>query len=151
MITPVENWFIKNLGSSRAIALTHIFLEDTFRSRATQSVESGNDYTALALTTPTRLANVIEHVAVPFKVNYSEQFVEHYTGENELERQTTKALSEWGEAAELTISQALHKSALINGENLKQYAMATLRKALCHLQRLSEWTPNLGEAIVRTA
>jgi len=45
------------------------------------------------------------------------------------------------------------KSLLINGENLKTAVkrfMATLRKALSHLQRLSEETPIFGEATVRT-
>lgn len=125
-ITPVENWFVKNLGKSKAIALTHIFQEDTYRSRTTQSVEAGNDYTALALTTPTRLANVIEHVALPFKVNYSEQFVEHYTGTNELERQTTKALSEWGEAAEFDIV----RSTLVSGASGTTPKMAGILQAI---------------------
>ena len=46
------------------------------------------------------------------------------------------------------------KSSLINGENLKttfQWFMATLNKAYGQLQRLSERTLNLSEAIVRTA
>lgn len=46
------------------------------------------------------------------------------------------------------------KSSLINGENLKtafQRFTATLSKAISQLQRLSERTLNLSEAIVRTA
>jgi len=35
---------------------------------------------------------------------------------------------------------AVKKSSLINGENLKRKAMATLRKAMSHLQRLNEMT-----------
>jgi hypothetical protein len=46
---------------------------------------------------------------------------------------------------------ALYKSTLINGESLKRKAMATLRKAISHLQRLNERTPFLGEATVRSA
>jgi len=45
----------------------------------------------------------------------------------------------------------LYKFSLINGEHLRQYAMATLKKAICHLQRLSERTLLWdSEAIVRT-
>lgn len=111
ILTPKENWFVTNLAKSRSIALTHTFQVDTLRAAATQAVESGADYTALAISTPTRLNNVIEHVAVPFKVNKAEQAVEHYSGTNELERQTMKAMSDWGNAAEFD----LVRSTLVSG------------------------------------
>ena len=110
-ITATENYFVKSLGRSKAINEIHSWLEDTYRTAATQSDTQGDDYTALAIAVPSRLTNLSEHITIPFKVGYQQQWVEHYTGQNELERQTTKALSEWGDAAEFDIV----RSTLVSG------------------------------------
>lgn len=54
----------------------------------------------------------------------------------------------WGGTFNKINAMVLYKFSLINGEHLKQKAMATLKKAMCHLQRLSERTPFYGEATV---
>lgn len=54
----------------------------------------------------------------------------------------------WGGTFNKINAMVLYKFSLINGEHLKQKAMATLKKAICHLQRLSERTPFYGEATV---
>ena len=110
-LTEKEMWFLNNLPKSKAIAATHSTLVDTYRAAGSQAVEETGDSTALALTTPTRISNVVEHIAIPFKVGKFTQEVERYTGENELVRETTKAVIEWGRAAEYDIL----RSTLVSG------------------------------------
>src|SRR3990167_7709400 len=88
ILTARENWFINNLGKSVAINVVHITLTDALVATGTQAVGEGADYTALARTTTSRITNIVEKVAVPFKVDRTQQLVQHYYGENELARQT---------------------------------------------------------------
>ena len=88
-----------------------MYLTDTLQTAASQAVAEGADYTALSLSTPSRLTNLVQHVAVPFKVTRTQQAVEHYHQKNELERQTEKALMDWGNAAEFD----LVRSTLVSG------------------------------------
>lgn len=111
ILTATENSILNKLGKTKAIDMVHITLTDTLRTTATRAVGEGADYTALALTTPTRVQNVVEHVAVPFKVSRAQQKIEHYHGDNELARQTKKALLEWHNAAEFD----LVRSTLVSG------------------------------------
>lgn len=110
-LTATENWFLTNLGKTTAINTVHSTLVDTLRTPASAAVGEAEDYTALARTTPTRLTNIVEHIAIPFKVSRTAQAVERYTGENELTRQTTKALKDWSNAAEFD----LLRSTLVSG------------------------------------
>ena len=52
------------------------------------------------------MTNIIENVAIPFRVSRTQQAIQHYQGENELSRQTTKALKEWGNDAEFDLVRA---------------------------------------------
>lgn len=109
ILTAKENYLLNTLGKTTAIALTHQTQTDTLRTTASAAVAEESDFALLSRTTPTLLSNIVEIIAVPFAVSRTQQQVQHYSGENELTRQTTKALVEWANAAELTISQALHK------------------------------------------
>ena len=111
ILTARETYFLNNLGKTVAINVVHSFLTDTLLAAASQAVEEGADYTALALTTTTRNSNIVEKIATPFKVDRTEQFVQHYYGENELARQTTKKLADWGNSAEFD----LVRSTLVSG------------------------------------
>lgn len=111
ILTATETQIFNTLGKTKAIAMTHSNLVDTLQTPASNAVAEGADYSNLLLTTPTRLSNVIEHVAIPFKVTRAQQRVEKYSGENELTRQTTKALKDWGNAAEYD----LVRSTLVSG------------------------------------
>lgn len=99
-LTANETKISNMLGKTTAIATTHNFLVDTYRTAATAAVKEDADYSAIARTTPTRLTNIVEHIAIPFIVTRVQQAVEHYHGENELERQTKKALVEFSDALE---------------------------------------------------
>jgi hypothetical protein len=91
------------LGKTNAISTVHIYLTDILATAASAAVAETGDYSAGTLTTPARLTNIVEHVARPFKVGRITQAVEHYQGENELERQTRKELANWGNSAEFDL------------------------------------------------
>ena len=103
LLTATENYFLNNLGKTKASDMVHITLTDTLRTAASQAVAEGGDYTNLARTTPSRISNIVEIVSIPFAVTRSQQQIKKHTGENELGRQTTKALKEWGNAAEFDL------------------------------------------------
>ena len=103
ILTATENYFLNNLGKTTAKDMVHITLTDSLRTAASQAVQEGGDYTNLARTTPSRLMNIVEIVAIPYAVTRSQQQIKKHTGENELGRQTTKALREWGNSAEFDL------------------------------------------------
>jgi hypothetical protein len=70
------------------------------------AVEQAADFNLTGLTSPTRLTNIVEEVAKSFLVSRPQEAVEHYTGVNETERQTTKALKDWGNAVEFDLVRA---------------------------------------------
>lgn len=111
ILTARESWFMNNLGKTVAISTIHSTLVDTLRTPGSAAVAEGASYSALASTTPTRLTNLVEKVVVPFKVSRIEQEIQHYYGEDELARQTTKALADWGNSAEFD----LVRSTLVSG------------------------------------
>lgn len=103
ILTAEENWFLRNLGRVKSTDATQITLTDTLAAAGTQAVAEEVDYNALVRTTPVRLTNLIEKIAVPYKVSKTQQLIQHYHGENELVRQRSKALREWGNAAEFDL------------------------------------------------
>lgn len=150
IISAREDGIFAMLGKTNAIAMIHSYPVDTLLTPASQAVEQGQDFTYLARTSPTLLTNIVEEIAIPIRVTRPQIAVQHYHGQNELDRQLAKGLMEFTNAVEL-ISQALLKPILINGEHLRLMAKATLNKAICQLQRLNEMAPLMGEATVRTA
>lgn len=103
ILTARETQIYNMLGKTTAINTIHSYLTDTLRTAASQGVEEAADYTALATSTPSRLTNIVEIVAVPFKVSRTQQDISHYQGQNELQRQTEKALMDWANAAEFDL------------------------------------------------
>jgi hypothetical protein len=102
-LTAQENQFLAGLGKATAINTVHSVLTDTLRTAASAAVEEGIDATLLARTTPARVTNIVQTVAIPFAVTGIQEAVDHYQGENELVRQTRKAMADWGNAAEFDI------------------------------------------------
>lgn len=111
IITAKETQISNIIQKSQAIALVHNYLVDTLRTAASQAVKEADDYTNLQLTTPSRLTNVVEHIAVPFKVTRAQQRAQHYHGQDEKERQTSKALMDFGNSMEFD----LVRSTLVSG------------------------------------
>ena len=112
ILTATENWFLTNLGKTAATDTIHQTLVDTLRTAASAAVRETDEMTALVRTTPTRLSNYIENVSIPFKVGRTQQRITKHTGENELTRQTTKALKDWGNAAEFDLVRSTLTSGL---------------------------------------
>ncbi len=103
ILTAQETQIFNMLGKTTAIDTIHSFLVDTLMTAGSLAVEEAADYTATANTTPTRLTNIVEVVAKNFKVSKTQQAISHYHGEDELTRQTQKALKDWGNAAEFDL------------------------------------------------
>ena len=103
ILTAKETQLYNKLGKTVAINTIHSYLVDTLLTAASLAVGEGEDFTASALTTPTRLTNIVEIVAKNFKVTRTQQDILHYQGENELSRQTSKALMDWANAAEFDL------------------------------------------------
>lgn len=112
-LTATETMLLNMLGTTEARDTVHSYLTDTRDavSAGGLTVAEGADYTATALTTPTRLTNIVEIIAKNFKVTRTQQEIEHYHGQNELQRQTEKALVDWANAAEFE----LVRSTLVSG------------------------------------
>jgi len=111
ILTAKETQIFNMLGKTSAINTIHSYLTDTLDTAASLATAEGADYTATALTTPSRLTNIVQIVAKNFKVTRTQQDIAHYHGENELTRQTNKALMDWGNAAEFD----LVRSTLVSG------------------------------------
>lgn len=111
ILTAEENQLLSGLGKTKAIDEVHSFLVDTLATPASAAVQQAADYTYTARTSPTRLTNIVEEIAIPLRVSRKQQAVEHYHGKNELERQMSKAMMEWGNAAEFDIV----RSTLVSG------------------------------------
>lgn len=103
ILTATENRIFNMIGRAAAIATVHSYLTDTLATAASSAVAETGDYSAGTLTTPSRLTNLIQHIARPFKVSRTQQQVQHYHGENELQRQTKKELKNWGNSAEFDL------------------------------------------------
>lgn len=103
ILTARENYFLNKLQKVNAISTIHNNLVDNLKTAASGAVEEAADYSYNVLTTPTRLTNLVEIIAQPIKVALAQQWVEKYTGQDELVRQTTKALEDWGNSAEFDI------------------------------------------------
>lgn len=106
LLTAEENQVLNLLGKTKAIDTVHSFLVETLATAGTLAVEMGRDLSNATLTTPTRLTNIVEEVAKVITVTRPQSAVQHYHGQNELERQTTKALKDWGNAAEYDLVRA---------------------------------------------
>jgi len=103
ILTPKENWFLLNLEKSTAISSVHQTMTDTLRTTASQAVAEEADYTNLERTSPSLVTNIVEIITIPFRVTNTAEQVQYYHGQNELARQTTKALIEWSNAAEFDL------------------------------------------------
>ena len=103
ILTARETQIMNMIGESVAINTIHSYLTDTLDTAASLATAEGGDYTATALSTPSRLTNIVEIVAKNYKVTRTQQQISHYHGENELTRQTEKALMDWGNGAEFDL------------------------------------------------
>lgn len=106
IISAREDGIFSMLGKTEAIAMVHSYPVDTLATAGSQAVEQGQDFTYLARTTPTLLTNIVEEIAIPIRVTVPQQTVQHYHGQNELDRQLAKGLIEFSNAVEFDLVRA---------------------------------------------
>lgn len=111
ILTARETQLMNLFGKTKAIDTIHSTLLDTLKTAGSSAVSEGGDYTMGARTTPTRLTNICERVAISFAVTHTQQAIDHYHNENELTRQTNKAMMEFANDAEFD----LVRSTLVSG------------------------------------
>lgn len=103
IISAREDGIFSMLGKTNAIAMVHSYPVDTLATAASAAVEQGSDFTYTARTTPTLLTNIVEEVAIPIRVTRPQMAVQHYHGQNELDRQLAKGLMEFTNAVEFDL------------------------------------------------
>lgn len=103
ILTAKETQIFNMLGKTTAIDTIHSYLTDTLRTAASAAVSESADYTIVASTTPTRLTNIVQKTTITYAVTDMQSDIEHFHGQNELARQTQKALMDWGNAAEFDL------------------------------------------------
>lgn len=91
LLSAQEDGLMNVYGRSTAHAMVHQWLVDTLSTTA-DVLEEGAQFSASALTTPTRSTNVVEYVGVDFGVTDAQRAVNHYGFEDEFSYQTEKAL-----------------------------------------------------------
>lgn len=111
ILTPVENLLMKNLRKSTATATVHQWQDDTLRTVSSAAAAEIQTHNPSALSTPTLRTNLIEHVYLAGSVSEAQDKVKHFSGVNEYERQVTKVMMDWSNAAEFD----LLRSSLISG------------------------------------
>jgi len=110
ILTAKEDYIQKMLGYTTATNTIHSYLVDTLATAGSLAVAEADDFTTAALTTPTRLTNIVQKIAKDIKVTGTQQRIEHYSG-NELARQRQKSMVEWANALEFD----LVRSSMVSG------------------------------------
>lgn len=99
-ISPVENWFLKNLKKTKARSTTHVNLVEQLKTPAQNAAVEGADTVFADRTRPTRVDNLTQIVEIPFSVTTTEQWVEHAGFDDRYAHEADKAMKEWGNDAE---------------------------------------------------
>lgn len=129
LLTAQENQFLTMLGKTTAIDTVHSYLVDTLTTPASKAVAMNTDFSLSALTTPTRLTNIVQEVAEAIQVSRPQEVVQHYSGESEATRQTTKALKNWGNAVEFDLVRSTLVSGLSGTTAKMNGAIAAISKS----------------------
>ncbi len=103
LLTAEENGVMSALGKTKAIDTVHSYLVDTLATAGSLAVQMNTDISLTAVSTPTRLTNIVQEVAKAIQISRPQEAVQHYFGTNETEYQTSKALKDWGNAVEFDL------------------------------------------------
>lgn len=103
ILTAQETTLFTTLQRTVAIDTVHIYLTDTLDTAAANANEEAADYSFDALTTPSRVINLVQHVRKSFKVSDTQRDIQHYHGEDELQRQLGKKLKSFALDAEFNL------------------------------------------------
>lgn len=113
LLTYLESWFLNNLGKTQAFGPVHQTQTDTLPAVGSLAVVEGEDLTAAAVSTPSLIPNIVQHVARTFHVSDVQRKVAHFNGEDMLAYQTTKAGKQLGNGMEFDIV----RSTLTSGQS----------------------------------
>lgn len=102
-ISPVENWFLKNLQKTTAKSTTHVNLVEQLKTPAQNAMIEGADTVYADRTRPTRVDNLTQIIEIPFSVSTTEQWVDHAGFDDRYAHEADKAMKEWGNDAERAI------------------------------------------------
>jgi hypothetical protein len=116
--------------------MVHSFLVDTLLTAGSLAVEQNQDFTLTGLTTPTRLTNLVQEVAKAIQVSRPQEVIQHYSGTNETERQTTKGLQDFGNAVEFDLVRAT----LVSGVSGTVSKMSGIIQAISKSTNTSAYT-----------
>ena len=148
LLTAEENTVLTKLGKTVAVDTVHSFLVDTLQTAASKAVAMNVDFSLSAQTTPSRLTNIVQEVAEAIQVARPQEKVAHYQGQNMTEYQTTKALKNWGNAAEFD----LVRSTLVSGLSGTVAKMNKLSQKFQNmLQLVQSWLNQENVLIVKMA
>lgn len=111
LLTALESWFLNNLGKTQATGPVLQTQIDTLPTADSLAIEEGTDLSLGAVTTPSFLTNIVQHVARSFGVSDVQRKVAHFNGEDELAYQTMKAAKQLGNGLEVDIV----RSTLVSG------------------------------------
>jgi hypothetical protein len=103
ILTARETQISNLLGKTEAIDTVHHYLTDTLDAAAENAQKEGDDYTYGARTTPSRQTNLVQILHKPFAVSDIQRDISHYHGQDELQRQTEKALMEFANDMEFNL------------------------------------------------
>lgn len=126
IISAKEDGIFAMLGKTNAIAMVHSYSVDTLATAGSLAVQQGADFTYSARTTPTLLTNLVQEIAQPIRVTRPQIAVQHYHGENELQRQLAKGMAEFTNSVEFD----LVRSTLVSGVSGTVAKMAGIISAI---------------------
>lgn len=111
ILTAKESSIHNQLGKTTASGTVHETLVDTYDTAASLAKAEGADFSNTALTTPTRLTNIVEEVAKRYSVTKVQRAIQHFQPSDEMSRQRAKAMVDWANAVEYD----LVRSTLVSG------------------------------------
>lgn len=151
ILTARETQIFNMLGKTDAIDTVHIYLTDTLKAPAENATNEADDYSYGPRNTPSRQSNLVQHLQVPFAVSDTQRDIAHYHGQDELARQTEKALLEFANDAEFNLVRTAMTSGasgtapkmdgIING-------ISTALNTTTHASGVA-WSATILDALVR--
>lgn len=109
-ISPIENWFLKNLDQTSAESTTHVNLVESLKTPADNAQVEGADTTFADRTRPVRVDNLTQIVEIPFSVSDTERWVKHAGFEDRYAHEADKAMKEWGNDSERALVRETRQS-----------------------------------------
>lgn len=93
-ISPVDTWFMSNIGNDRATAIKHEWQTDALASAAANAQIEGDDFASTQVTPTTRLQNSCQILVKVFQITETQQAVNPAGRRNEVDYQQTKKAKE---------------------------------------------------------